>query len=263
MIRPFVLAAVSVIALSAAAYAADMYVPSSVDPGPGGYKDSPWTPNWAGFYLGVNGGYGLSQDTNDSIFVTHGLISPKLSQVSPSGGSGGGQIGYNFQQGRVVYGVEADFEGSGIKDDALTSYPAGVSNYRHFTYKSSLDVNWFGTVRGRLGYAWNSSLIYVTGGFAYGEVEYNGFYNESPNSASLHKNEVDTGWTIGGGVEHKLTPNWSIKGEYQFIDLSSQSLSGIFTPVVGYTATTKFDEQFSTVRVGFNYHIGTTHEPLK
>lgn len=133
-------------ALALPANAADVYR--------GGLKDGPppvfvAAPTWTGFYIGVNGGYGGT--ANDG-------------PLSPSGGFGGGQIGYNWQglfgYSPWVLGIEADFQGSGISDSI---------GYAGDYLQTSL--NWFGTVRGRVGYSFGPALLYATGGFAYGEVE--------------------------------------------------------------------------------------------
>src|SRR5579864_4625414 len=100
MFRRFVLTSVSVLALTAAANAADIYVPGPA--GPGGYKDA-WYPTWAGFYIGVNGGYAWS-DHSDKFAVA------PFTGLDPQGGFGGGQIGYNWQSANFVFGVEADIQ---------------------------------------------------------------------------------------------------------------------------------------------------------
>lgn len=192
---------------------------SAADMGRGGYLDGPVyaaVVNWSGFYGGVNVGGGAT--------ANGGLL-------SPSGAFGGGQIGYNWQGmfglgGRWVIGVEADLQGSGIDDSA-------------FGVKSSL--NWFGTVRGRIGYAFGPTLIYGTGGFAFGEVE------------NIGVTETQTGYVLGAGVEYKFNPSWSIKGEYQFISLDASDLSG-----AGPLGLTSGDRsEVNTFRVGLNYHFNS------
>jgi outer membrane immunogenic protein len=216
----------SALALAASsANAADIYRPAA----PGGYKDGPVYAevNWSGLYVGVNGGYGWTANTDSA-----------AGDLNPEGGFGGGQIGYNWQGvfglGRSwVVGVEADFQGSGISDNS-------------FGDKASL--NWFGTVRGRLGYAFGPTLLYGTGGFAYGNVKNSGFGTET-----------QTGYVVGGGVEYKINPSWSVKGEYQFLSLDASDLSG--PGALG--APERDTTEVHTVRVGLNYHIGPSYEPLK
>jgi outer membrane immunogenic protein len=229
----FGLTLTSAVALAASsALAADVYGPA------GGYKDEPAyvAVNWSGFYAGVNAGYGWSANSD-------------ISGFQPTGGFGGGQIGYNWQGvfglGRSwVVGVEADIQGSGIEDSVSDGFASA---------KSSL--NWFGTVRGRIGYAFGPALVYATGGFAFGEVE---------NSASLgflsaRVSETQTGYVVGGGLEYKVNPSWSVKGEYQFISLDASDPNG--AGPLGFTSSDR--SEVHTLRVGLNYHFGEGYAPLK
>ncbi|WP_164718784.1 MULTISPECIES: outer membrane protein [Bradyrhizobium] len=165
--------------------------------------------SWAGPYLGGNIGYEWgSVDNNPS---------------KPSGFVGGVQAGYNFQNGPWVFGVEGDIQVSGADD---TFAPWKFSN------------PWFGTLRGRAGYAFNNVLFYGTAGLAFGELRGQTFgWAESHTTA---------GWTIGGGAEVGLAPNWSAKLEYLYIDLSTSqfAITGVSN---GYSA--------SVVRAGVNYRF--------
>ena len=125
---------------------------------------------------------------------------------SPNGIMGGGQLGFNWQFGQYVFGLEADLQGSAAQD----------------TFAAYKFANpWFGTVRGRAGYAMNNVLLYVTGGLAYGggRVDF-GAFNET---------QTHLGWTLGGGVEVGLTPNWSARAEYLYVRLDDRSyvLTGV------------------------------------
>jgi outer membrane immunogenic protein len=216
------LTAMSAFALSAEA--ADIYR--------GGLKDGPAyvaVTTWNGFYGGFNAGYGWAADDNWAL-------------VSPDGGFGGGQIGYNWQGvlglgPQWVLGVEADFQGSGI---------SGSASVPGLHAESSL--NWFGTVRGRAGYAFDRTLLYVTGGLAFGEVE--GTVN------ALNLTDTQTGYVIGAGVEHKFNPSWSVKGEYQFLSLDANDTVGALG--IGLSDRT----EVHTLRVGLNYHLAQGFGPL-
>ncbi len=261
-------------ASSCLAQAADMYQPTG-----GGYKDGPvYVANtWTGFYVGVNGGYGFN--SGQSISYDTGYAGGARDYHAPydkldqKGGFGGGQVGYNFQSDHFVYGVEADFQGSGISGSASGTPP--YDSWGTYGVKGSLD--WFGTVRGRLGYAFGPALLYATGGFAFGDVKGDISYRSSFPShvvcgacadatGTSHSSDVGTGYTVGGGVEYKLTPKWSVKAEYQYIDLGTHSATtGVSNyPTDTLTLHTKIDDNYSTVRAGLNYHIGDAgYEPLK
>jgi outer membrane immunogenic protein len=157
----------------------------------GGYR--PYAPppaivavySWMGPYVGANLGYQWGEVSNNP--------------TEPSGITGGLQIGYNFQNGQFVYGGEADIQLSGAED---TFAPWKFSN------------PWFGTVRGRLGYAMNNILFYATGGLAYGNVR--------GEISGLSENRTALGWTAGVGMEVGLTQNWSAKVEYLYMDLQDR-----------------------------------------
>jgi outer membrane immunogenic protein len=258
MFRRVALASISVVALAVAAKAADIYVPAPV--GPGSYKDGPYVPLWTGFYIGVNGGYGWGTPSSKVIDVEEtaggAFIAETTKHFTPEGGFGGGQIGYNWQRDRFVFGMEADIQGSGIHGSATTSVTPGVSA----TGSTSLD--WFGTVRGRLGYAWGPTLLYATGGFAYGEV-HDKISKFDPAFASLSHSEIATGYVVGGGIEYALSPKWSLKAEYQFIDLGKDFFSVDVAAPNKFIAELDPRHSYSTVRLGVNYHFLPAYEPLK
>jgi len=168
--------------------------------------------SWTGLYVGANvgGGWGASYRGGSQGYVL-----------------GGGQIGYNLQLSPLfVAGLETDFQGA-----------------------SSHNLDWFGTVRARLGITPFSPnlLIYGTGGFAYGEIR-NGWNNGNGWNTV---NNVGTGWTAGGGVEWAFLPNWSAKAEYLYTDLSGSNNGGWGT--WGGSRHSKSN----TVRLGLNYHFNT------
>lgn len=189
--------------------------------------------------------------------------------IEPSGAFGGGQIGYNFQKGNLVFGAEADLQISDIKDSG-----SGIAIGDPLdTYSLKANINWFGMVRGRLGYAFDRTLIYATGGFAYGEVERDNSYffafpfGGGPMTGKSSKTTTETGYVIGGGLEDALSPKWSVKGEYQYVDLGTV---GVDTTIYyqgapnGVRQHTDLDANFYSVRIGLNYHVGGDgYEPLK
>jgi outer membrane immunogenic protein len=121
-------------------------------------------------------------------------------------------------------------------------------------FTSQQNIDWFGTVRGRVGVAFDRVLVYGTGGFAYGNVSQHANYSGDVFSS----NTTQTGYAVGGGVEYKINPAWSLKAEYQYIDLGCDRL----TDSLGNT-TNPLDTTFQTVRAGVNYHFGGGYVPLK
>lgn len=144
------------------------------------------TYNWNGAYVGLNLGYQWGSVTNTG--------------AKPNGIAGGVQAGYNWQSGQFVFGVETDIQASGAED---TFAPYKFSN------------PWFGTVRGRAGWAMNNILLYLTGGLAYGSGRV--------ELGNLSEAYTRIGWTIGGGIEVGLSPNWSAKAEYLYFDLQDRA----------------------------------------
>jgi outer membrane immunogenic protein len=222
------------------ASAADLYRNREPAPPPVSYVAPVGQPNtWAGFYIGVNGGYGWG-DGGDTF--TRGANT--YTRAQPEGGFGGGQLGYNFQSGSFVYGLETDFQGGDITDSVTAG---GVTSRER--------MDWFGTARGRLGFAAGPALLYGTGGFAYGDVKQHALIG----GAGFENAGTRTGYTVGGGLEFKLTSAWSLKGEYQYLDFGSEKL----TDPAG-AATGDLDTNFHTARIGLNYRFGGGgYEPLK
>ena len=166
--------------------------------------------SWAGPYIGANLGYQFGSVAN--------------SGADPNGFLGGLQVGYNWQSGQFVYGVEGDIQFSNADD---------TNGGRKFSNP------WFGTVRGRIGYAWNNNMLfYGTGGLAYGETEL--------QTLGFTESHSHFGWTVGVGAEAALTRNWSVKVEYLFINLTDERF-----------ALTGLDHDFesSLLRFGFNYRF--------
>ncbi len=255
--------------------------------------------NWTGFYIGGNVGYGWAHDPTDvSTATTTTVTSQVLRQTTPAGpltttitngtGAGSGtadlngaiggiQAGYNWQLQSWLIGVEADFQWSGQKGSiafcATAGCPAGS-----LTANADYKLNWFGTVRGRLGLlATNNILVYGTGGLAYGHVNVDatsGFSGSPLTAASSSTTRI--GWTVGAGVEALLSEHWSAKLEYLYMDLGSvdTTLGGsttsstvdlLNTPSQGFhtvtTTTTTAAGAMSSrirdniVRVGLNYRF--------
>jgi outer membrane immunogenic protein len=254
----------ALLSMGGAASAADIYSGGST-------KDAPaYAPvaSWTGFYAGVNGGYAWGNDGKLSAEACkycywYGPYDEGKKTLSPEGGFGGGQIGYNWQgvlHPHFVFGIEADIQGGDITGSSSLKLLHG-----HAAASAKSELDWFGTVRGRLGYAIDNVLFYGTGGFAYGSVK--DTLSVTPpwgNAKSAKKDETETGYVVGGGVEYKFNPSWSLKAEYQFLDFGSDKLSKDAGNCYSWaTASLKSDHSYNTVRAGLNYHFGNTYEPLK
>jgi len=187
--------------------------------------------NWQGLYLGVNGGYGWGNDNSASFNGVGG----GTGSLNGDGWFGGGQVGYNAQFNSLVLGLEADLQGGDFSDSTVLS--GGFSGV-------TSDMDWFSTLRGRIGFASGPALFYVTGGWAFADVD----YTVVAPAATISSSEFKSGYTLGGGVEWAFSPNWSLKGEYLYVDLGNESFS---TPAGTFTT----DTDLHTARVGLNYRF--------
>jgi len=192
-----------------AANAADMRAPTYKAPA----YVVPNAPSWTGLYVGLNGGYGFG-DADWTGFAA----SP-----SPTGFLVGGTLGFNLQTGLWVWGIEGDLAWANIDD----SVGARTS-----------ETTWFGTARGRIGYAgWGSMMPYLTAGAAFAGVE------NSIGAASVSDTRI--GWTAGLGLEYMVWSNWSVKLEYLYADLGTAD----------GPAANRIDTTANIVRTGLNYRF--------
>jgi outer membrane immunogenic protein len=175
--------------------------------------------SWTGAYVGINGGYGWGNSSFSTPFPS--------GSFNTSGGLVGGTLGYNWQVNQIVFGVEGDLDASWIKGSGTC---AGLSCQTKNT--------WLGTVRGRLGYAVDRFMPYVTGGLAVGDIN-----NTITGIGSA--NETKAGWTAGGGLEYAINGPWSVKAEYLYVDLGRGGAIG--------GSNAKF--QTNIVRAGLNYRF--------
>lgn len=246
---------------------------------------------WCGFYVGANAGYGAADPTayvDPSVFlgmfpVIGGLptvnqalstaSAPFSMSVQPKGWHGGLQAGYNWQSGAIVYGLEADVSLSGLKGDATRDYGFrvvwSVGDFDDFagTVRLHQEIDYFGTLRGRLGYSGGSWLAYATGGLAWAHVKtsldshhvqltnnINNFQGLGyPQAFDGHASSTafQLGYAIGGGVEWAVAPKWSVKGEYLYVGLGHG-------PSLSIPGTTMTDTSIAMhlARIGVNYRLG-------
>jgi len=215
----------------------------------------PYAFSWTGFYVGANIGYGFGGDDKVGAKVDDVFVLRDIDKLNLSGVFGGGQVGYNYQMGSFVFGLEGDIQVSGVKDDfnrTVGVFP-GFSADVHADSK----VNWFGTLRPRVGYAWDRVLIYATGGLAFGGVDYSvhGAGIGDVGTVRLDNDDTLVGWTAGAGIEYAFTDNWTAKLEYKYVNFGSQDVSGriIGGLADGVNVTTKETPDFHSVLVGINY----------
>jgi outer membrane immunogenic protein len=267
-------AAAFLVAASFAAQAADIARPV--------YKAAPVAAgyNWTGWYGGLNAGYGWNGATTSFIddggagntVLNSTFDSARTQKLDPSGFIGGGQLGYNWQFDKQwVAGFETDLQYSAVKGDAfVTPAPGGVT----YGLTSRQDLEWFGTVRARLGFLLTERLMaYGTGGLAYGETKasatianVSGITHIIPLSTQLtcpansvciagNDSRVSAGWTAGGGLEYAPSNNVTFKIEYLHIDLGDQTVRLVAqAPATGNGfVTATFNNAYDIVRAGVNW----------
>jgi outer membrane immunogenic protein len=272
-----------VLAVSGSAFAADIAVKAPL-PAP--------TPvySWTGWYVGGNLGASFGRAKTDfnvgpvaatlgGIINTGGGFAGSDTE-HPSGFIGGGQIGYNWQYSPlIVVGLEADFQGALERDSNILSNPFNFTTPAAVVTATTVtdyttNIDWFGTVRGRIGYVWGTNgdvLTYVTGGLAYGEVKINGTNAVSGTvsigghgsgsfsaTQAIGHSQVNTGWVVGYGTEGHLPGNWipgnwTWKIEGLYMDLGSLDAAGVSTAGGQVTTHTRFTD--GILRAGLNYQF--------
>jgi outer membrane immunogenic protein len=222
---------------------------------------------WTGFYGGINAGgkFGGNDDVN-----TEGQAAPNIANIAGGarpgfvpqnrdGFIGGGQVGYNYQFGQYVAGVETDIQYTDFRDHrSVTTAQLGTGLPLDNTFSSRL--NYLGTVRGRLGFAYDHSLFYVTGGLAYGETEQHvDMFGPTGNlQFSGDRSGVKAGFAVGAGLEHAIANNVTVKGEYLYYDLGKDTLDVAVIPGSGGAGTgynSHFENNGHILRVGLNYKL--------
>jgi outer membrane immunogenic protein len=196
--------------------------------------------SWTGFYLGVNAGSGWGRTNTDELCFD---CSPSpvfpLGKHSYSGFIGGGQIGFNYQFGNLVLGVESDFDATDIH---------GASTAGPDDYTNTTRYNWIASVRGRGGWAINNFYLYATGGAAFADVRHSSLdFSTGAPEASTTK----TGSVVGGGLEYAIGNHWSIRGEYLYYDIGSNRLQINLVPI--RPVYFQFTDHVQSGRAGINY----------
>jgi outer membrane immunogenic protein len=252
------------------ALAADLAVTAPV------YKAPPpvvVVPTWAGWYVGANAGWIGSADdmvTNTGTDTGGaGLGAALAANAIPgavslryNGFLGGAQLGYNWQTGSWVYGLEADVDGSTAKAAAV--FPGGAGSVPiTTTYSRELDS--LATIRGRIGFTVAPTfLVYGTGGFGIDHTNTGTSAVapaasppiESEPTANITSSYIWASWTAGGGVEWLFAPQWSVKAEYLYVDHPHSDNQLTYTYGANTsTLTSTFHDSSNIVRAGVNYHF--------
>ena len=286
-------AALGALAIATQANAADIYAP-----GPGGFKDVPVVvpaPLWTGFYAGINSGTAWSHiDIRRNEFFQDGHIgAPPVctfvggratcfggDNLNSTNAFGGGQFGYNWQGwgwSNFVFGVEVDLEGVGGNNER--TFVGFRPDQKALAVSLKENGGFAGDVTGRLGYTWGNWMLYAKGGFAWFNPDISARATAYSPATGLPIASIQgfdnsttlTGWTIGGGVEWLLNPNWSVKVEYLFYDFGlNDNWNATYCPVTGAACSTYgswkvFDHDLTvnTVKLGVNYHLTSGYVPLK
>ena len=251
--KKLIFSTVSFLTLMASASAADL--PTKKTP-----PVAPPAPLWTGFYAGLNIGGGWGANSGDSSvwnsdFVNGGITNFRAPNSVSSGVLGGGQVGFNYQLSPMfVVGAEADFQGTTLGSNSGDNQYGLLTNISSRGQVRSVlgpvggdkSIPWFGTVRGRIGVTPIPTLfLYGTAGFAYASVQYNSGYQQST---------TQVGWTAGGGGEWMFMPNWSVKAEYLYTNVSGQN-SNPWGQTGNQLTNINNNTRWNLVRAGVNYHF--------
>jgi len=203
--------------------------------------------DWSGFYLGLNGGWGSSRNCWDAV-TPAGVFFAAEGCHDATGGVAGGQIGYRWQAGGWVFGLEAQGDWADLHG-SNTSLAFPATNIR-------TRVDAFGLFTGQLGYAWNNVLFYVKGG---GAVTDSRFDIRTVVGNVLVANTGDqTRWggTVGTGLEFAFAPNWSAAVEYDHIFTQDNTVNFVTPPTGAFFGTERIRQDVDLVTVRVNYRWG-------
>lgn len=205
------------------------------------------SPGWSGIYIGGNGGYGWG-NSNRFINPVDALAVPfgnGDANAKIKGDIWGGQLGANWQfSPNWLIGLEAGFNSA--------SFNRRVTSVVSPTNSVETGMHWLGTVTPRLGFVNGNSLLYIKGGLASANIRTN---SGEAGIISLSRTDTLTGWTIGAGLEYALSPNWIAGIEYDYYDLGSKSMTGMYAGApVAFSQS--IDPKFSAVMARISYKFG-------
>ena len=201
--------------------------------------------DWSGFYIGANGGWGSSRNCWDFLPVAGGVANEGCHDAS--GGTVGGQIGYRWQAGTWVFGLEAQGNWADFKGNNVSVFDPRFRN------ESKVDA--FGLFTGQVGYAANNVLFYVKGGAAVTSNEYRSFANANGALAGVTGDDTRWGGTVGVGLEYGFAPNWSVGIEYNHLFLQDRTYT-FTTPGGVFFSTDRIGQDIDLVTARLNYKFG-------
>jgi outer membrane immunogenic protein len=245
--KKFLLGAVGLVALSFAAPA------SAADLAARPYTKAPpmiaAAYDWSGFYLGLNGGWGSSRNCYTNTAIAGVTVTPVGEGChDATGGTAGGQVGYRWQSGAFVFGLEAQGNWADLRGSNPSLAAPGATN------RTRIDA--FGLFTGQVGYAWNNALLYVKGGAAVTDNRYEGLLTGTGIVVD-RTNPTRWGGTVGVGLEYGFAPNWSAGVEYDHLFMGTQNnaFTSVF-PVAGVNTRTdsiRQDADLVTARVNYRW----------
>jgi outer membrane immunogenic protein len=239
------LIAATLVATTASAQAADLSAKIAFRKAP----VAATTYDWSGIYAGVNLGLAVGGEGRSGLDVLGLGGSFETFNLASLGTVGGGQAGYNYQLGNWVIGAEADIQGIGNETHSNCILTCNASTGAALRE----DMTWFGTVRGRVGYASGPILNYFTAGFAYGGVTTAATERLFGTTDAFTTDRVKTGYTIGSGIEAAIGGSWTAKIEYLYVDLGSSTNTYTFAGIPHIFGT---ETRESIFRAGVNYRFG-------
>jgi outer membrane immunogenic protein len=267
MLRKLLLASAGALALAGSAVAADL--PSRAPPPV--YVPPVPIFTWTGVYVGGQIGYGWGQQHTNfgDNFGDYTAFS-----YNASGVIGGAHVGYNLQLNQFVIGLEGDVDGTSMKKSYTGFVPFGTNlGFAPYAGVGNFNVNHSveGSIRGRLGYAWDRVLVYATGGVAIGAFNGSACANFAATTVfdgfggCTSSSSTRVGWTVGGGLEYAVTNNWSVRAEYRYSDFgrATQFANSWTNPVLGDLGgfvNRHFQE--NRVQVGFSYKFDVAPPPV-
>ena len=198
--------------------------------------------NWTGCYVGAAGGGIWGRESVTSATTTAGAT---VTSINPTGALIGGTVGCNYQTGNFVLGLEGDLSWTSLRGSAGDLPPFNTA------FSHSVRTNWMDTARARVGYSWNRTLLYVTGGGAFTGIQ------DSATGPGIAATQTTSraGWVAGGGIEYMIAPDWSAKIEYLYADFGTVRDAFETVPPAGTLLGVNTRLTESVVRAGINWHF--------